>query len=273
VGYVAYGTRSIDAGWVPSDADVVVVHNDDLLDRASVEATALHIDAGRNVGFGAAVNLALAHVSTDRVVLCNPDTVLTAEHCDALLEADVDEIVTVPLVAEDGVPTSVTSAYPTPLAHLASGLRLGRVVPRGSRARGVASRALGPWGRAHSASLQHPSGAWPLSERWVSGAVLSVDTRRLRAIGGFDEGYFLYYEDVDVCARLARRYPMTRARVAPVTPGRHAVGGSSTGAPSGAAERARLDSAIRYAHAQTGPAWRTTATLLALRRRLSRRSR
>ena len=50
-----------------------IVHNDGALDRASLGARVVHVDAPGNVGFGAAVNLALPHVTTERVVLCNPD--------------------------------------------------------------------------------------------------------------------------------------------------------------------------------------------------------
>lgn len=37
---------------------------------------------------------------------------------------------------------------------------------------------------------------------WVAGLFMLVRTPAYRAVGGFDEGYFLYYEDVDLCARL-----------------------------------------------------------------------
>lgn len=36
---------------------------------------------------------------------------------------------------------------------------------------------------------------------WVSGACLMVDAERWLSIGGFDPDYFLYWEDVDLCAR------------------------------------------------------------------------
>lgn len=37
---------------------------------------------------------------------------------------------------------------------------------------------------------------------WIAGMFMVSRTETLRAIGGFDERYFLYYEDVDLCARL-----------------------------------------------------------------------
>jgi N-acetylglucosaminyl-diphospho-decaprenol L-rhamnosyltransferase len=265
--FVSFASPALDLDWIPDDADVVVVHNDASLDRASIgRAGVVHVDAGSNVGFGAAVNLALPHVTTARVVLCNPDIVLTAQHWDALSNAAADDVLTIPLLDEQQLPTSVTSRYPTPVSHLASGYRLGRFAPRGGWTRTTATRVLGSWGRAHEESLRTPVGTWPLAERWVSGAVFSVDTARLREVGGFDERYFLYYEDVDLCCRLARRYPTARAVVADVPPGVHRVGGSAPEqADSRAAvERIRRRSAVTYAHDQNGWSWRLCEHLLQL---------
>jgi len=250
---------------------VVVVHNDDSFDRCAPGRDAVrHVEAGGNIGFGAAVNRALPLVVTDRVILCNPDVRLTRVHWDALAEADADEVVTVPLLDEQGVPTSVTSAYPTPISHVASGYRIGRLAPRGGRRRTVATRMLGAWGRDHTKSLTAPVGSWPLTERWVSGAVLSIDTERLLRIDGFDEEYFLYYEDVDLCRRFAARFPLARAQVADVPWGTHAVGASARGARDRAVERARLDSAIRWARRHRGAAWQLAADALVARRMLTR---
>jgi hypothetical protein len=264
--YVVYATRTLDVSWISDDATVIVVHNDDAFDRTSLSRSVIHVDAPGNVGFGAGVNLALPHVTGDRVVLCNPDLVLTPAHWHVLAAGVTeDDVVTVPLIDETGAPTSTCSRYPTPFSQLATGYRLGRWLPRGSRGREVASRALGSWGRAHGESLRSPIGTWPLAERWVSGAALSVDVERFRAVDGFDEKYFLYSEDVDLCIRMARRWRSMRAVVADVPPGVHAVGASAAG-DSARVERIRLDSTIRYADAQQGVVWSACSSLLRLRR-------
>ena len=263
--FVSFATPALDLDWIPEDAAVVVVHNDASLDRASItRPDVVHVDAGGNVGFGAAVNLALPHVATDRVVLCNPDLALTAQHWDVLSHGTPDDVVTVPLLDEQHQPTSVASRYPTAVSHLASGYRLGRFARRGGWLRTTLTRALGSWGRAHEESLRNPAGTWPLSERWVSGAVLSVDAARLREIGGFAERYFLYYEDVDLCRRFARRFPTARAIVADTPAGLHRVGGSVAdhARERGAVERLRRTSAVTYAHDQEGWSWRVCETLL-----------
>jgi GT2 family glycosyltransferase len=45
----------------------------------------------------------------------------------------------------------------------------------------------------------------PLHADWVAGMFMLFRSEVFRAIGGFDERYFLYYEDVDLCLRLRRR--------------------------------------------------------------------
>jgi N-acetylglucosaminyl-diphospho-decaprenol L-rhamnosyltransferase len=267
---VAYRTPRLDLGWLPRDVPVVVVHNDDALDRATVaHERTTHVDAGGNIGFGAAVNRAVEHVTTPRVVLVNPDVDLTGEHWCALTSVGGGDVATVPLVDAAGRPTVVVSPYPTAVTHLLGGLRAGRLAPRGSAARARAGRIVP--GVARTGRDAGP-GSWPLGERWVSGAVMALPVGAFRAVGGFDAGYFLYYEDLDLCARLAGHDPSLRARLLDVAPGRHAVAATS-GADAAAADEAarhRLRSACRYAAAQPGATWSLAHSLLTARARWAR---
>ncbi|HET7489813.1 MAG TPA: hypothetical protein VFJ85_17935 [Acidimicrobiales bacterium] len=266
---VAFRTPHLDLAWVPADAPAVVVHNDDALDPASVDhAHVTHVFAGRNVGFGAAVNLALPSVTTERVVLCNPDMSLTREHWDALAGGRPDDVVAVPLVDGEGRPTSVVNRRYGPLGVVASGYRLGRLLRRGTRLRGAVLRASGSWGREHEDLQRSAAGTFPLASHWVSGAATGFDAGRLRAVGGFDPGFFLYFEDVDLCRRLAHRFPDMRIVLAPVAPGIHLVGGSKgVGAEQRLVDRLHLAAARRFAATGTGPAWRAAGLALAPRAR------
>lgn len=68
-----------------------------------------------------------------------------------------------------------------------------RVLPTPWR---IAKRA---WGNRGGPDYSHESG--PLSVDWVAGFFMLVRSEAYRALNGFDERYFLYYEDIDLCTR------------------------------------------------------------------------
>lgn len=264
---VVFGVDSIDLDWIPTDTPVVIVHNDDRLGSAACDHPLVrHVRPGENLGFGAGINRALVEVETERVILCNPDTVLGRHHFAALDDAAPDTIVAVPLVEADGTPNAVVNPYWTVPAFLVTAFRLGRFVPRGGRSRTIAARLLGRNGAAHLDALEQLPGRFSLTERWVSGAVLSVPADCLRAVGGFDESYFLYYEDADLQQRLARVRPDLRVELAEVDPGVHVVGGSSDGPSCAVVAGHRRDSARIYASRQSGIGWRFAEAALAVSR-------
>ena len=60
---------------------------------------------------------------------------------------------------------------------------------------------------------------------WLSGAVLCARRTAFEEVGGFDERFFLYSEDVDLCTRLRRAGYRLRYEPGPIA--RHAGGGSA----------------------------------------------
>ena len=244
--YVLYGTTRLDLGWLPSEVPVVLVHNDRRLNPATVTRKRVqHIFSETNVGFGAAANVGVGAVATDRAVLINPDTQLEPVHWQALESANNCELVTLRLVEGDGTPTVTAAPYPTPLRLVLSAYRLGRFAPRS----GVRGRFL-----------MHSTESKPILDAWLSGAVLSIPVAPFRAVGGFDERFFLYYEDVDLCARLAKQFPSMTVRVASSPPAVHQVGGTAKlDADRAFVSAERAASAHRYAVDQTGLAWRLAA--------------
>jgi hypothetical protein len=265
--FVVYGTAELDLAWIPPSVPVIVVHNDRSLDPSVVDHPgARHVLNETNVGFGAAVNVALELVPAGRLVVANPDIDFGPGDWPRLATGDADEIRTIPLVDRLGRPTWEVNPYPTPASLLLTAYRVGRLLRRWPGLRRRAGRLLGAWGKEHTELRGAGAGVWPLATHWVSGAAFSVDVERLRAVGGFDGGYFLYLEDTDLCARLAARFPAMRALVVAGPPAVHAVGGSAHGAAARrTVDRHHLASCRRYASGQTGPAWRLCAALLAPR--------
>jgi GT2 family glycosyltransferase len=150
------------------------------------------VQLDRNVGFGAANNVALARATSPLVVFLNSDTVVGEGAFDRL----VDRLIAAGAVAAGprlvdahGRPELSFGAMLTPLAELAQSLR-GRV--------GAGTGAIGRRYLQRRTSRER-------RVDWVSGACLLVRRDAVMAAGGFDERYFMYEEDVDLCAALRAR--------------------------------------------------------------------
>lgn len=196
--------------------EVVVV--DSGSSDGSLEAVAERFPQARrlglpNVGFGAAANAGVAVTSAPVVVLANADTVLTKGSVAALgsyLDQHPDVGIAGPIVRfPDGRLQLSARAFPSigqALGHAAFGLWWPR----------------NPWTRAYRMT------DWDhASERdvdWLSGCCVAVRRVAFDAVGGFDPAYFMFVEDVDLCARL--REAGWRVVFTPVAEVVHAIGGS-----------------------------------------------
>ncbi len=139
-----------------------------------------------NVGFAAACNQAAHALDVDYVWFVNPDVRCEATCLERLLAYASDTAVVAPvLIRGDRRPelSTKTRRYVTPWVLLARELGFGRRLRLGAG---------------------HPV-ATPAVVTSVSGACLLAPAKAFLAVGGFDERYFVYGEDVDLCLRLAPR--------------------------------------------------------------------
>lgn len=151
------------------------------------------VPSGRNGGFafGNNVGIRVARVSAtgdDCVLLLNPDTVVYPGAIRSLvdfMQAHPGAGIAGSLLenADGGIECSAHRA-PSPLSELDDGARLG-LLTRLLKDRAVSSP---PRSAAHECD-------------WVCGASLIVRRRVLEQIGPLDEGFFLYFEEVDYCCR------------------------------------------------------------------------
>jgi N-acetylglucosaminyl-diphospho-decaprenol L-rhamnosyltransferase len=146
-----------------------------------------------NGGFGAGNNLGLrtllASGAQPRYVhFLNPDTVAREGAVLALvqfLEAHPQAGAAGSQFEEaDGTPWRVAFRFPTPLGELEGGACIGPL-----------SRLL----KQHKVALD--VGEEPQEVDWLSGASMMFRRAVLDQIGGFDEAYFLYFEETDLCLR------------------------------------------------------------------------
>ncbi|MCZ2823789.1 MULTISPECIES: glycosyltransferase family 2 protein [unclassified Modestobacter] len=148
---------------------------------------------GGNVGYGAAVNAGLEGAMTGHALIANPDV--------RFEPGAVDEL----LAGAERWPRAATlgPAIRTPEGQLYPSAR---DLPLLST--GVGHALLGwlwpanPWTaryrREREAPRERPAG-------WLSGSCLLVDLEAYWSVSGFDPGYFMYFEDVDLARRLSRR--------------------------------------------------------------------
>ena len=131
------------------------------------------------LGFGANHNRAFSQAQGGIFCVLNPDIRITQNPFPDLLKACADPhtgLAAPAIYSPSGQLEDSARKFPTPwrIAH--------RVLTR-RRTRDYAAPT----------TLLHPD--------WVAGMFLLLRTTVYRQLGGFDERYFLYYEDVDLCAR------------------------------------------------------------------------
>jgi GT2 family glycosyltransferase len=259
-GHGSQGCRCPRLGAMPALVDVVVVsyRSRDLLrnclsslaryppragariwvvDNCSLDGTAEMVKADfpdvelveseRNLGFAAANNFAIRRGRARYVLALNPDTRVTAgalDHMVAVMDGNASiGIAGCRLELEDGTfDHAARRSFPTPLSALGHFSRLGR------------SDHAPAWLTDYRA---------PSVERGpvdaVNGAFMLFRRRALDEVGLFDEGYWMYMEDLDICYRFAQAGWVTWYE--PDVTVVHIKAGTS-----GKARKPRLDYAFHY---------------------------
>jgi GT2 family glycosyltransferase len=190
-----------------------------------------------NVGFGAAVNRAAAEARGDAMLLLNADAWLMPGALDALARrlASRPRLAWVAprLVYPDGRPQFAWEPEVSLLGEAARKLR----------------------NRFESRQWSHtvlPRVLRPLGPGWFTAACALVRREAFRDVGGFDERFFLYFEDTDLCLRLRRAgWELAQEPAARVV---HVSAGSGGGAAAAAAYR-QAQLAFYAAHRPRWEGW------------------
>ena len=235
-----------------------------VVDNASADGSAAvagefgsHVQLLRNqenVGFGRGVNQGVRASSAPLLLVMNPDCRLTRGAVEAM-RAELDSHPRCALVGPrvlnpDGSVQGSVRGDPDMLTGL-----FGRTGPL---------RRLMPWLPVSSRNVIPETatrpGAGSVVADWVSGACMLMRRDAFEAVGGFDERYFLYWEDADLCRRLrARGYHVRHVPDAEVV---HRVGQSSRTARADSI-RAFHASAYQYYATHVAPAALSPKRLLA----------
>lgn len=181
-----------------------------------------------NTGYGQAANVAASRATGDVLLFLNSDAQLSEQAAVAMVEEvqrhDGRCIAGARLQEPDDTVQRSAGLLPTPIDLAVRALGFHIV------ARAVAGwPVIGAFARSNRLAREYDlavNATEPFSTRMVSGAVCVMGREAFHEIGGFDENFFLYFEDADLCRR-ARHAGMTIHYVpgAVVT---HIGGGSSS---------------------------------------------
>jgi len=134
----------------------------------------------KKLGFGKNHNQAFAKANFDRFCILNPDIRLPVDPFYELLDqinTNQDAIVGPLVLSRDHKVEDSARKYPTLL------ILIKRLLSR---------RIL---------DLDYEMGQSVVSVDWIAGMFLMMTSKTFKRLGGFDQKYFMYYEDVDLCFR------------------------------------------------------------------------
>ncbi|GAA4175492.1 glycosyltransferase family 2 protein [Gryllotalpicola koreensis] len=154
------------------------------------------VDAGGNLGYGGGINAGARRLaeSVEWILVTNPDVRIEPDALSRLLE-----------VARSH--TKAGSVGPRILETTGEVYPSARELP--SLRTGIGHALLAnvwlsnPWTRRYRGETRETTGTWR-ETGWLSGSCVLVRRAAFEAIGGFDDSYFMYFEDVDLGARLTR---------------------------------------------------------------------
>nr|WP_034337901.1 glycosyltransferase family 2 protein [Herbaspirillum sp. B39] len=188
-----------------TDIEVILTVNlpesfDDLL--ADLPFPVVVVNNPEPKGFAANQNAAVAHASGQWFVILNPDIRFHGDPFDALLEVSrmVPPAIVAPLIVNaQGQEEDSARHFPSPLQPFKRYL----------------ARLFG----VHLANDSIPARGQVAYPDWVAGMFMMLPKTMMEQLGGLDERYRMYYEDVDLCARA--RLAGHEVRVARAVPVEH----------------------------------------------------
>jgi GT2 family glycosyltransferase len=177
---------ALEVEWIVIDSG----SSDDTAEAIESAFADVRVQREDNIGFAAANNRGLAHAHGRYVLLLNPDIEIAAGTFEGLLDVlDAQREIGVASVvqrAPDGGLQHSIRSFPSPLLALGEAIAAARWTP------------LRRWRE------EEPRSSLYQTERavdWVVGAFLIARAQALEQVGGLDERFFLYSEEIDWCYR------------------------------------------------------------------------
>jgi GT2 family glycosyltransferase len=199
-GFVILAIRSIKEAAAADTAEIIVVDN--ASEDQSKEAIlgqfpeTLYIGLKKNIGFGKACNVGVQHSRGEFLLFLNPDALIshnTLEVCTRFMAAHPDVGILGPkIINPDGsLQSGCRRSFPTPLNSFYRLFGIARLFPHSKRYGAYNLNNLDP---DLSMEVDAISGSFMFMRRTVFGE-----------IDGFDEAFFMYGEDLDICVKAKQK--------------------------------------------------------------------
>jgi GT2 family glycosyltransferase len=182
------------AGWI-TECRIVDNHSaDGTADIAARDfPSAVVIRNRENLGYSKGVNIGAKQLATEYLLVLNPDTALKEKALSEMIrfmDHRGEAAACGPkLVGPDGAfQASCRRGFPTPYNTIGYYFGLDRLFPKSKKLSSYKRRAVAPDREAIAEVL--------------SGACMLLRSDDFRSVNGFDEDYFLFGEDIDICWKL-----------------------------------------------------------------------
>jgi GT2 family glycosyltransferase len=191
--------KSIEEKTVGLTYEIIIVDNDSQDDSVSMVKReypgCLLVESKKNLGFARGNNEAVKNASGKYILYLNPDTELITNAIYGMfifLERNTNfGAVGCKLVTADGqIQFTCARTFPTPFNQFCLLSMLNRLFPQ---SRALSTVEMNYWDHSDSREIDCLSGACIMARKDV-----------IDSLGGFDENYFMYAEDVDLCYRIRK---------------------------------------------------------------------
>lgn len=168
--------------------EIIIIDNnstDETIDQIKKLKSIIHLfPQEKNLGFSKANNIGVSHAKGELLFFLNPDTKILDSSINLLttylLSHEDTGIVAPKLVNLEGVPQKSVRSLPT--------------------ISGALAEYFGDHKNAHEPYV--PAGKDPVEVESVVGGAIMMKKEVYQKLGGFDERFFMYFEDLDLCRKV-----------------------------------------------------------------------
>ena len=164
----------------------------EFINRISNFKNTIYIDVKENLGFGKGHNYILDWIDSDYHCIMNPDIVFCEDAYSPIidyLDLHPDVGMVIPVITDEA--GKIQDVYRKELTVVDMFIRMfcKKVFPR----------------RVASHTLQYMDYSKPFQVPFGQGSFLVIRTNLFKQLGGFDDGFFMYLEDADLCRRVNQK--------------------------------------------------------------------